>query len=310
MATTVDQYSESRIDKLKTLLRDKKESGVNRWFEIFVDNLRVVQKTDNLDEFDKYKRYVDEGTGQVKIVVYYSATSPKNETYQYTQDEEEVSYSKNRPVNGADLQEMVNEKLEAREQEFIWRTKQMEFQRKIESLQESMLAQQKEYDKQLKEKDEEIGDAEEYTDELQKRVKELEAALSKKAIPFGQLLSAGAEHFLRSNAHRLKKIPLLGGIATMFNAGDGNSSQPDQAGGADMSFTPAEDDSPKRTDAEIRTLEWFSTIESAFSPTQMQQYIQLTELLVHAPAHIEPLLLHVAAAVRQSAGSGNTSNTD
>ena len=55
MPVTTEKYDQLKIDKLRHFLEAQAEKGMAKPFEIFVDNLKVVAKTDDPKEFDSYE---------------------------------------------------------------------------------------------------------------------------------------------------------------------------------------------------------------------------------------------------------------
>src|SRR6476469_2684682 len=81
MPVTNDVYDQLKIDKLKHFLEAQAEKGMAKPFEIFVDNLKVVAKTEDPKEFDTYEFYMNEDTEKVRILIYNSNLSPRNDQY-------------------------------------------------------------------------------------------------------------------------------------------------------------------------------------------------------------------------------------
>jgi len=72
MPVTNDNYDQLKIDKLKYFLEEMASKGHARPFEIFVDSLKVIPKTDDPKEFDNYEYYMNEDTEKVRILIYNS----------------------------------------------------------------------------------------------------------------------------------------------------------------------------------------------------------------------------------------------
>ena len=81
MPVTNDKFEQLKIDKLKYLLEDMAAKGQPRTFEIFVDNLKVVPKTEDPKDFDQYEYYMNEDTEKIRILIYNSANTPRNDQY-------------------------------------------------------------------------------------------------------------------------------------------------------------------------------------------------------------------------------------
>src|SRR5512138_3064181 len=116
MPVTNDNYDQLKIDKLKHFLEEMAAKGHARPFEIFVDNLKIVPKTDDPKEFDNYELYMNEDTEKVRILIYNSNLSPRNDQYCF-KDQKNLNYS-SKSLNGlGEVENQIQEKLAARDRE-------------------------------------------------------------------------------------------------------------------------------------------------------------------------------------------------
>jgi hypothetical protein len=81
MPVTTEKFDQVKIEKLKHFLEDMAGKGNPRPYEIFVDNLKVVPKTEEAKDFDNYEYYVNENTEKLRILIYNSPASPRNDQY-------------------------------------------------------------------------------------------------------------------------------------------------------------------------------------------------------------------------------------
>src|SRR5258705_5622595 len=115
MPVTNDNYDQLKIDKLKYFLEDMEAKGHPRPFEIFVDNLKVVPKTDDPKNFDSYEYYMNEDTEKVRILIYNSNLSPRNDQYSFHVQK----HKQEKSFNGlGEIDTIVQEKLSARDKEY------------------------------------------------------------------------------------------------------------------------------------------------------------------------------------------------
>ena len=70
MPITHDNYDQLKIDKLKHYLEDMTAKGHAKPYEIFVDSLKVVPKTEDPKEFDNYEYYMNDDTEKIRIQIY------------------------------------------------------------------------------------------------------------------------------------------------------------------------------------------------------------------------------------------------
>src|SRR5512139_282799 len=115
MPVTNDKFDQLKIDKLKHFLEDMASKGQAKPYEIFVDTLKVVPKTENVDDFDNYEFYMNEDTEKIRILIYNSNLSPRNDQYCFYVQENKMS----KPLSGlGDLEGIIQEKMAARDREY------------------------------------------------------------------------------------------------------------------------------------------------------------------------------------------------
>ena len=115
MPVTNDKYDQLKIDKLKHFLEDMASKGQAKPYEIFVDNLKVVPKTEDPKDFDSYEFYMNEDTEKIRILIYNSNLSPRNDQYCFyvQQNKQEKSHNGLGHLDG-----IIQEKLNARDKEY------------------------------------------------------------------------------------------------------------------------------------------------------------------------------------------------
>ncbi|MBI4929893.1 MAG: hypothetical protein HY841_03960 [Bacteroidetes bacterium] len=74
----IEKYDPIKLEKIKQFLEGKAIKGSPRYYEIHVDNLKVVEKTNSLDDFDTYEEYLYDDVKEVVVQIYTtSAKSPR-----------------------------------------------------------------------------------------------------------------------------------------------------------------------------------------------------------------------------------------
>ena len=115
MPVTNENFDQLRIDKLKYFLENMAAKGQAKPYEIFVDNLKVVPKTEDPKDFESYEYYMNEDTEKIRILIYNSSLSPRNDQYSFL-------VQKNRQdknLNGlGEIDNIIQEKLSARDKEY------------------------------------------------------------------------------------------------------------------------------------------------------------------------------------------------
>ena len=72
---TQEKYDLVKIERLKHYLESAAEKGRPKFYEVYVDNLKAVDKTCDPEAFDEYLVYMGEDTRMVKVLIYTSTES-------------------------------------------------------------------------------------------------------------------------------------------------------------------------------------------------------------------------------------------
>ena len=186
MPVTNDKYDQLKIDKLKHFLEDMASKGQAKPYEIFVDNLKVVPKTEDPKDFDSYEFYMNEDTEKIRILIYNSNLSPRNDQYGFyvQQNKQEKS------ANGlGDLDGIIQEKLNARDKEYELNRLKVE----------------------LEEAKQQLEEAEEYSDKLEQQLEDAKSNKYKLGkldlVDLGTLVLG---RLAEKNADLLSKVGLEG----------------------------------------------------------------------------------------------------
>lgn len=268
MPVTNDTYDQLKIDKLKHFLEAQAERGQPKPFEIFVDNLKIVSKTEDPKEFDSYEFYMNEDTEKVRILIYNSNLSPRNEQYCFMV-QKNVGGSKS--LNGlGEIENIVQEKLAARDREH-------EMNRLKEELETAK---------------QELEEAEDYAEKLEKEIEYMKENKFKLGnINIGELASVALEGIVRRNPQILTKLPggeTLAGIIEQDNRDKEKMlSQPPQPE-PQVSFQ--KETTSDITEEEKRHLVYLRKLEQTFTREQAEMFNAVLHSMVEEPSIIPTLL--------------------
>ena len=192
MPVTNDNYDQLKIDKLKHFLEEMAAKGHARPYEIFVDNLKVVPKTEDPKEFDNYEYYMNEDTEKLRILIYNSNLSPRNDQYCFYIKK----HNQDKPLNGlGEIETIVQEKLSARDREY-----------ELDQLK-----------KELEETKQQLEEAEDYADQLEQQLEEVKTNKYKLGkLDLVELGGVVLENLAIKNSPALQKIG-LGGLLSSSN---------------------------------------------------------------------------------------------
>jgi hypothetical protein len=267
MPVTNDVYDQLKIDKLKHFLEAQAEKGQAKPFEIFVDNLKVVAKTEDPKDFDSYEFYMNEDTEKVRILIYNSNLSPRNDQYCYMVQRNKVE----RSLNGlGEIEGIIQEKLAARDREH-------EMNKLREELESTKL---------------ELEETEEYAGKLEKEIEYLKENKFKLGnINIGELASVALEGIVRRNPQILTKLPggdALAGIIEQDNRDKEKLLSQPTAPEPNVTFQ--KETAADITEEEKRHLAYLRKLEQSFTREQAEMFNSVLGAMVEEPSIIPTLL--------------------
>jgi hypothetical protein len=268
MPVTKDVYDQLKIDKLKHFLEAQAEKGQAKPYEIYVDNLKVVGKTDDPKEFDSYESYIDEDTEKIRILIYNYNLSPRNDQYCFMVQRNKME----KPLNGlGELDDFVQEKLAARDREH-----------ELNKLREDLEATRQE-----------LQETEEYAEGLEKEIQHLKENKFKiGSAHLGELTSVALETFVRRNVPAVDKFlggDVLAGIMQPDKQ-EREMTQSSAASGAESQASFKKETEPEVTEDEKRDVEYLRKLRQNFSPEQAQGFNTVLGAMVENPSVIASLL--------------------
>jgi hypothetical protein len=260
MSITNQKYDQFKVDKLRHYLEDMAGKGQSRLYEIFVDGLKVVPKTDDVSQFDTYEQYMDEDTEKVRILVYNSTLSPRNDQFCFT-----LQPGRTEKASGTlgEIDTIVQEKLAARDKEY------------------EMDALRKELDTTRSE----LKEAEAEADDLRQELVDVRAGRERKQIKGIEIVSVILEGFVRRNPQLLQKIPggeALAGLIEQDNldkSGMPVSVQPV----AEAAFRKKADTSDGLSPNQLRYIDTLRQLETTFAQPDLETVMQILAQFVETP---------------------------
>jgi hypothetical protein len=192
MSVTSDNYDQLKIDKLKLYLQSQADKGQARYYEIFVDNLKAVTKTNEVADFDSYEDYLTDDTERVRILIYTTnANSPRNDQYSFRLKKQDKP-AESTGLNGVEIENRIEEKLQTHRER--WEHELLK--------------------KELEQTKKQLEEAEEYAETLEEKLKAFEGKKFHMGnVNLGEVASVVVEGFVRRNPQLLSKIPGGEGLA-------------------------------------------------------------------------------------------------
>jgi hypothetical protein len=108
---TQEKYDLVKIERLKHFLESAAEKGRPKFYEVFVDNLKAVDKTSDPEAFDEYLVYMGDDTRMVKVLIYTSTEScPRNDKFLFTvtSPDKEREEKRRGELSGLEVEEKIH----------------------------------------------------------------------------------------------------------------------------------------------------------------------------------------------------------
>ncbi len=280
MNTTL--YSHEKIGLLKQMLVNSTEAGKPSDYEIRVDDMKVVPRTNDIDQFDNHEDFITEETRKVVVLVY-DGNSRRNVRYNYKLKEEKPSVPQQIGLGELEVEKIVSERLEQKleQKEQKWKQEQIEKE-----------------NKELKKK---LSEADEHIDKLSAGIENLKSNRKAGDIQWAELIGAAGESILRRNTHLIAKVPGMSALAGVIEQDNKKQEQVESPKPeAEASFTMKKNETEEQekkselSEGDKDRLNVLKQLEQGFNKEQMNNLITLINVLVHNPKALEPCIMYAA----------------
>lgn len=266
---TNEKYDLVKMERLKQYLENNDERGKPRYYEIYVDNLKAVDKTNDVRCFDDYTMYLNEDSRIVKVLIYSpTESSPRNDKFIYTIDT--ATQKKAEELSGIEVQQKIETALTAEREKELLRVLREDLQKKTQQLQE----------------------AEEYIEELSQALEEETARKrSPRDIQLGTIAAVALEEVIQRNPGWLKNVPLLGVLSGIISPNKPEDKSLEGPGTNTTTETTAsytkKQAATELDDTSQAKINFFNHMESVFTTEQMQMTLAILEALVNYPDDVK-----------------------
>ena len=260
---TTEKYDPVKLERLKYFLEANAERGKPKYFEIFVDNLKAVDKNNDPACFDDYTMYLNEDSKMVKVLIYTTTEScPRNDKFIYNivneTEENKKNEKQNQELSGIELQNRIDSAINNERE----RNQNEQLKKELETV-KAELVQAEEYIESLE------------VDLTTERTKKH----SWKELNLGNVASIAIEEVVKRNPDWMKKVPLLGALSGLADA---ESSSIDKTGATEngnASFKKKADEQPSGEINEAQ-FEFFRQMEETFSEEQLQKVMEINTAML------------------------------
>lgn len=277
MPIQFDSFDQQKVDNIKTLLDSQVGKGKPKSYEIHVDGIKAVSRTEDPNDFYKYEDYMTDRTNSIKFILFGSNNSPRNEQYVYALKAKNPAEALEIGLNGFASKSYSNDEIK---EMIAKRQKQSVDAEELELLRTKLTA----LNTDLEEKQKYIG-------QLEDGIEKAKANGNKiGGVHIGEIVSVALEGIVRRNAPLIAKIPGLEGLAGFMEQNNPTPSQ--QQPDSEFSFKRKDSptSSPILTEQEKQFLALFNEIHRHFTEDEMAQIIEILESLAKDKTQIIPVV--------------------
>jgi hypothetical protein len=284
---SIEKYEPFKIEQIKKNLESQSALGSPLYYEIFVDNMKVVYKTSNVEQFDAHEEFINEDTKKIRILIYSTnPTAPRNTKHIFfLKDNAEES---GMGLNGVEIDKKITEQV-SRERE-RWDCDQVR--------------------KDFVSTKEKLKEAQDYIETLQNAVEQYKGKkLHWGDVNLGEFASVVLEGIVRRNPQMLAKLP--GGVA-LAGVIEHDNKEREQTIHATQTTEEAsfkrkdENISADLTEQDKNYLRVVKQMEEHFDQTQLMKVMQIIDKLAQDTSNINP----VAELLNINPDSQKTNNTN
>lgn len=279
MPIQFDKFDQQKIDRLKNHLESMAMKGTPKFYEIFVDGLKAVPKTDEPKEFEGYEDYMTPETCQVKIVIYCSGASPRNDQYVYSMKAKSNEEALDFGLNGITIKSFTTNEL-----------KQMRLQRDQRGV---FNAEIKDLNAELDGLYKELDEKKAYIERLEKAVEIAKANGNKiGGVHVGEMFSVAAESFFKRNASKIEKSLGVEGLSGFFTEEDDSKTENKTLPETEVTLKKknSSDSNTELSEQDKSFIALFREMQKHFSQSEFDQIIEIVEKLSKDKSKIKLIL--------------------
>ena len=268
-------YNDVKLSQFKMWLHDMVDKGEGKYIEVYVDDVKVVPRTNRIESIDDHKVYLDDSTETVKVFTYNTENSnryqqftffiEKKKPIEHPVQNQAPQVQQPQGLSGIELENKINQSL-AQERE-RWQNDLMK--RDYETCQKK------------------LTEAEDYIEELEEK---LNVYKSKKLhlgdVNLGEVASIVLEGMVKRNPHWVAKLPGGDALAGLIakEATENGTAEVIESEVVFKKKTPVEDGMSEEMKAQLGFLK---QLESHFNQEQLDKIMLILQSFVEEPKNIE-----------------------
>ena len=268
-------YNDVKLSQFKMWLHDMADKNEGKYIEVYVDDVKVIPRTNKIESLDDHKVYLDDTTETIKVFTYNTENSnryqqftfviEKKKTSEHQVQNQNVQTQQVQGLSGIELENRINQSL-AQERE-RWQTDLLK----------------RDFDTCKKE----LQDAEEYIDDLEKQ---LSVYKSKKLhlgdVNLGEVASIVLEGMVKRNPHWVAKLPGGDALAGLIakEATENGTAEVIENEVVFKKKTPVDEGMSEEMKAQMGFLK---QLESHFNQEQLDKIMLILQSFTEKPKNIE-----------------------
>ncbi len=278
MPIQFDKFDQQKIDRIKTHLEAQSQRGNAKFYEIYVDSLKAVQKTDEPKEFDGYEDYMTAETNQVKIVIYNSGASPRNDQFVFSLHAKSPKEALERGLDGISYASLSKSELLALKEKREAQLAESEEIQRLNGIIESL--------------EKELDEKEKYMAQMESGIEAARENGNKiGGIKVSDVLTEMLEGFVYRNTPFIAAIPGLEGVAAMMEKeNERKQNKTDKSPEGEAKFTKKENQTQNLSEQDKQFLDLFHLIQKYFTESELNQVIEIIDRLTRSKEKIQPVL--------------------
>lgn len=268
-------YNDVKLSQFKMWLHDMADKGEGKYLEVYVDDVKVVPRTNRIEALDDHKVYLEDTTETIKVFIYNTENSNRYQQFTFVLEKKkpiehpvQIQTQQSQGLSGIELENRINDRVTqslAQERE-RWQTDLMK----------------RDFDVCKKE----LSEAEEYIEDLEKQLSQFK---SKKLhwgdVNLGDVASVIVEGMVKRNPHWVAKLP--GGDALAGLIAREATETTAEVIENEVVFkkkTPSDEGMSEEMKAQLGFLK---QLESHFSQEQLDKIMLILQSFVEEPKNIE-----------------------
>lgn len=279
-------YNDVKLAQFKMWLHDMADKNEGKYFEVYVDDVKIVPRTNRVDAIDDHKVYLDDSTETVKVFTYNTENSNRYQQFTFFLEKKkpmEQMIHNTVPVSqglsGIELENKINERLN-----------------------QSLMQERERWQTDLLKRDYEtckkqLNEAEEYIDELEDQLNKLKGKkLHWGDVNLGDVASVIVEGMVKRNPHWVAKLPggdALAGLIAKESNGITEATEPE----TEMVIRKKSASESELSEEMKAQLGFLKQLETHFSQGQLDKIMQILQAFAEEPKQIETVyeLLEIKA---------------